>query len=294
MPRARPATTKDGAHRATPEVRYDGYTGLRVEIDRGVAFVTIDHPPINLFDLALITDMDRLGRALETDADVRVVVFSSADPEFFIAHADVGLIEQLPTEVDHGRTELGIFHAMVDRFRTLPQATIAKIEGRTRGGGSELVLSLDMRFAAIGRAVLAQPEVALGIIPGGSGTQRLPPLVGRGRALEIILGCGDFPAELAERYGYVNRALPADEIGPFVEQLARRIASFPAHAIRLAKEAVAAAQPAPLPGLLAEDRCFTRSLGDPETRRRMRGFLEAGGQTRDLELDLTALLQAIG
>ena len=272
---------------------YTGYNGLRVEVDAGVAFVIIDHPPINLFDLALITDMDRLGRELATDSNVRVVVFSSADPEFFIAHADVGLIEQLPTEIGETRTELGLFHAMVDRFRTLPQATIAKIEGRTRGGGSELVLSLDMRFAAIGRAVLAQPEVALGIIPGGSGTQRLPRLAGRGRALEIVLGCEDFSAELAERYGYVNRALPADEIGPFVERLARRIASFPAHAIRLAKEAVAAAEPSPIPGLLVEDRCFTRTLGEPETRRRMRAFLESGGQTREVELDLGSLLEVL-
>jgi len=274
-------------------MRYDGYNALRVEIDGGIAFVLIDHPPINLLDLTLIGDLDRLGRDLAEDSNVKVVVLSSADPEFFIAHADVGLIEQLPTEADETRTELGLFHAMVERFRTLPQATIAKLEGRTRGGGSEFVLSLDMRFAATGRALLAQPEVALGIIPGGSGTQRLPALVGRGRALEIVLGCEDFTADLAERYGYVNRALPADEIGPFVERLARRIASFPAHAIRLAKEAVAAAEPSPVPGLLVEDRCFTRSLGDPETRRRMRMFLQSGGQTREGELDLSWLLRAL-
>jgi enoyl-CoA hydratase/carnithine racemase len=273
---------------------YTGYSALRVDVDAGVAFVTIDHPPINLFDLALMTDMDRLGRELAEDSTVRVVVFSSADPEFFIAHADVGLIERLPTQVDDTRTDLGFFHAMVDRFRTLPQATIAKIEGRTRGGGSELVLSLDMRFAAIGRAVLAQPEVALGIIPGGSGTQRLPRLVGRGRALEIVLGCEDFSAELAERYGYVNRALPADEIGPFVERLARRIASFPAQAIRLAKESITAAEPSPIAGLLVEDRCFTRTLSDPEARQRMRTFLESGGQTREIELDIAALLRVLG
>lgn len=274
-------------------MRYTGYATLRVTIEDGVAFVTIDHPPVNLFDLTMMTDMDRLGRELADDVTVRVVVFSSADPEFFVAHADVGLIEQLPTTVDESRAELGFFHSMVERFRTLPQATIAKIEGRTRGGGSEFILSLDMRFAAIGRAVLAQPEVALGIIPGGSGTQRLPRLLGRGRALEIVLGCEDFSAELAERYGYVNRALPADEIGAFVDRLARRIASFPAHAIRLAKEAVAAADPSPTPGLLVEDRCFTRSLGNPETRRRMRSFLESGGQTREAELDLTALIDAL-
>src|SRR4029077_6198884 len=121
-------------------------------------------------------------------------------------------------------------------------ATIGKIEGRARGGGSEFLLSLDMRFAALGRATLGQPEVALGIIPGGSGTQRLPRLVGRGRALEIVLGCDDFPADMAERYGWGNRALPPARLGPFIERPARRIAGFPAEAIALAKSAVAAAE----------------------------------------------------
>jgi enoyl-CoA hydratase/carnithine racemase len=188
---------------------YDGYQCLRVDIDGGVAFITIDHPPLNLLDMVLILELDRLGLELETDGAVRAVVFRSANAEFFIAHADVALIQTLPTTVPPKATRLGLFHQMVDRFRTMPKATIGQIEGRARGGGSEFLLSLDMRFAALGRALLGQPEVALGIIPGGGGTQRLPRLVGRGRALEIVLGCDDFPAELAERYGYVNRALPA-------------------------------------------------------------------------------------
>jgi enoyl-CoA hydratase/carnithine racemase len=115
------------------------------------------------------------------------------------------------------------------------RVSIAQLERRARGGGREFVLSLDMRFGAIGRALLGQSEVALGIIPGGSGTQRLPRLMGRSRALEIILGCEDFPAELAERYGYINRALPPGRLGPFLERLAYRIASFPAEAIAQAK-----------------------------------------------------------
>ncbi len=265
---------------------YSGYECLGVVVSGGIATVTIDHPPINLFDVALITEMDRLGRELESDDGVRVAVFRSANPEFFIAHADVELIQQLPKGALPRPTELGLFHAMVDRFRTMPKATIGVIEGCARGGGSEFLLSLDMRFAAIGKAVLAQPEVALGIIPGGSGTQRLPRLVGRGRAMEIILGCDDFDAELAERYGYVNRALPADQIGAFVDDLARRIASFPASAIALAKQAAAAAEPSPIDGLLEEADCFNRSLDDPETRRRMEAFMAAGGQTREFELQL--------
>ena len=261
---------------------YEGYRALRVEVAEGIARVVIDHPPINLFDAVLITEMDRLGRALETDADVRVVLIESADPEFFIAHADVKLILGLPSG-GAAATEPSFFRAMVDRFRTMPKATIAKIEGICRGGGSELALSMDMRFAALGRAVLAQPEVAVGIIPGGSGTQRLPRLLGRSRALEIALGADDFPADLAERYGYVNRALEPAAIGPFVDRLARRIASFPAAAIAHAKASVLAAETGVREGLVAEARAFDACVALPEARQRMEAFLAMGGQTRELE-----------
>jgi len=262
----------------------DGYDTLKVRIDGGIAHATIDHPPINLFDAAMIVEMDRFGREVEADPDVRVVVVDSADPEFFIAHADVGLILQLPQEEQQAPTELPLFTAMIDRFRTMPKITIAVIEGRARGGGSELVLGMDLRFAARGRARFAQPEVAVGIIPGGGGTQRLPRLIGRARALEVIAGCGDVDADLAERWGYVNRALPPDELRPFVDGLARRIASFPAHAVAHAKAAVAAAGPDPVPGLLEEAHRFNQTLALDETRARMEGFLAAGGQTRDVEL----------
>jgi len=272
---------------------YEGYGCLKVRVEHGVAFVTIDHPPINLFDLPLMQEIERIGRELEADGAVRVVVFDSADPDFFIAHADVGLIQRLPTEPPPRPTSLGFFHAMVDRFRTMPKATIAKIEGRARGGGSEFVLSLDLRFGALGRASLAQPEVALGIIPGGSGTQRLPRLIGRARALEVILGCEDVPADLAERWGYLNRALPPGELGPFVERLAYRIASFPAEAIALAKRAVNAAERPTVEGLLEEANCFNHSLPTAEARRRMASFLELGGQTREVELQLGGLVERL-
>src|SRR5216110_2701353 len=271
---------------------YGEYRCLRVRLDRGVAFVTIDHPPINLLDVALMRELDGIGKELEGDDAVRVVVFDSADPDFFIAHADVALIRQLPTSAPRPTT-LGFFHAMVERFRTMPKATIGKIEGRARGGGSEFLLSLDMRFGALGRAILAQPEVALGIIPGGSGTQRLPRLVGRSRALEIVLGCEDLPAELAERYGYLNRALPAAELGPFVERLARRIASFPAEAIALAKASVNAAELPTVEGLLEEAHYFNQSLATRAAQERMQRFLALGGQTREVELDLGGLVERL-
>ncbi len=275
-------------------MNYDDYNCLSVDRADGVATVTIDHAPINLLDLDLLLELDRLSRQLETDADVSVVVVQSADPEFFIAHADVTLIERMPSDDLDRPTELPLFHQMVERFRTMPKVTIGKIEGIARGGGSEFLLSLDMRFAAAGKAVLAQPEVALGILPGGSGTQRLPRLIGRSRALEVILGCEDFPAELAERYGYVNRALPADEIGAFVSNLATRIASFPAEAIALAKQAAAAAEPDPREGLLEEAWCFNRTLATEAARRRMRAFMEAGGQTREVERSITGLFDLLG
>ena len=273
---------------------YDGYQCLKTRVDRGVAWVTIDHPPINLLDLQLIQELDRIGCELEADGEVRVAVFQSANPEFFIAHADVNLILGLPEQAPPRGKTLGMFHRMVERFRTMPKATIGKIEGRARGGGSEFLLALDMRFAALGKAILSQPEIALGIIPGGGGTQRMTRVMGRGRALEVVLGAEDFPADLAERYGYVNRALKPEALGAFVERLAHRIGSFPAEAIALTKEALMAGEHPMLEGLLDEEHCFMRSVATKEARQRMKLFLERGGQTREAELQLDDMASKLG
>jgi enoyl-CoA hydratase/carnithine racemase len=263
---------------------------LRVSLADGVAWVTIDHPPVNLLDARLLEALQRLSHVLAEDDRIRAIVFDSADPDFFIAHADVdGLIGRGDPDAVK-RERLGRFAAMTERFRTMPKATIALIEGRARGGGSEFVLALDMRFAARGKAIFCQPEVALGIPPGGGATQRLHQLAGRGRALEAILGCEDFDADLAERYGWVNRALPADEVRPFVERLARRIAAFPAPAVAHAKAALDSALPSPVDGLLEEHRRLRLALATPEATEAMRAFLRAGGQTRDRELELAATL----
>jgi enoyl-CoA hydratase/carnithine racemase len=272
---------------------YRDYAALRVRTERGVAFVTLDHPPINLFDAVLIGDMARVGEELAADDAVRVVVLDSANPDFFIAHADVTLIQQLPTDASRRPAKPHFFQAMVERFRTMPKATIALIEGIARGGGSEFALSCDMRFGALGRTVLAQPEVALGIIPGGSGTQRLPRLVGRARALEIILGCDDIPADVAERWGYLNRALPPGELRPFVERLAYRIASFPAEAIALAKHCVDAAAGSLDEGLIEESWAFTKAIATESAKERMAAFMAAGGQTPEVERKLAGVVEAL-
>jgi enoyl-CoA hydratase/carnithine racemase len=270
------------------------YASLRVAVAGGVARVTIEHPPLNLLDATMLDDLDRAGRALAADDAVRVVVVDSADAEFFIAHADVrGMVGRGDPNAER-RERLSRFAALTECWRTMPKATIAVIEGRARGGGSEFALALDMRFAARETAVLAQPEVALGIPPGGGATQRLPRLVGRGRALEIVLGADDFDADAAERYGWVNRALPAAELRPFVDRLAARIAAFPAPAVAAAKAAVDVADPAPAEGLLEEHRLLRRALATAEATTAMEAFLGAGGQTREYERDLGARLGSGG
>ncbi|MFN8020533.1 MAG: enoyl-CoA hydratase/isomerase family protein [Acidimicrobiales bacterium] len=272
---------------------YEGIPGLGVEVVDGIATVTIDDPPINLFTIQLFVSMAGLAERLAVDPQVRVVVLRSANPEFFIAHFDVAAILTFPTD-SPPPTELNAYHRMCEAFRTMPKATIAVIEGRVGGGGSELALSCDMRFAALPHgdhpgAVFNQPEVALGILPGGSGTVRLSRLVGRSRALEVILGCDDVDAATAEAWGWVNRALPHDELWPFVDRLARRIAGFPPHAVAAAKACVVRAELEVEPHLLAEGAAFNGTLAGPGAREAMERFLAAGGQSREGELRLGEL-----
>jgi enoyl-CoA hydratase/carnithine racemase len=262
----------------------EGYQALAVDVIDGVATITIDNGPVNLFDHLLYPEMVRLSAELADDDDVRVVVLQSANPEFFIAHFDVSLIQHIPAGLP-APTELNDFHRMCEAFRTMPKATIAVIEGRVGGGGSELALSCDMRFASP-TAVFNQPEVALGILPGGSGTVRLPRLIGRSRALEVILGCDDIDAATAERWGWVNRVVPDGQLRPFVSRLAQRIAGFPKHAVAAAKVSVLSAEGDIEPDLLAEAGRFNATLGDSATRRALQSFLDLGGQTRDGELRL--------
>ena len=253
-------------------------TGYATEVDeRGVATVMLDNPPINLLTVELFLGLGGEFARLADDDSVRAVIIRSANPEWLIAHFDVEAIQSLPTEVSADAPP-NAFHEMCETLRTMPKPTIAVIAGRVGGGGSELALSCDMRFATPD-AVLSQPEVALGIIPGGSGTVRLPRLIGRSRALEVILGCDEIDALTAERWGWVNRVLPADELEAFVDHLAGRMASFPAHAVAAAKAAVLRAERGVADDLADESDAFTTTLGDAETRQRMKRFMELGGQT---------------
>ena len=273
---------------------YD-YTLLSVSIDGRVATVTVKNPPINLVTIELYLELATLSKELARDPELAVVVMKSADPDFFLAHFDVARILEFPTDGDAQKSpELNEYHGMCERFRTMNKVTIAQIEGRVGGGGSELAASFDMRFGVIGKTKINQMEVPLGILPGGCGTQRLPRLVGRARAMEIIMAGADLDAETAERWGYLNRIFPPSEIGPFVDRLARRIASFPLEAIRLAKEAINAADLPLSEGLPIEAYLFQRTLRTDGAQRNMKRFLAIGGQTRVGELRVGELNGELG
>ena len=273
---------------------YD-YERLSVDIDGRLAVVTIDNPPINIFTPELYAEMAALTLELKADPNLTVVLFKSADPDFFIAHYDVGNILEFPIDGDAEKdNEMNPFHAMCERVRNMDKVTIAQIEGRVGGGGSEFSMSMDMRFGVIGKTKINQMEVPLGILPGGTGTQRLPRLVGRGRAMEVVLGGDDLDAETAERWGYLNRIFPADKIDGWVMNLARRIASFPVEAVRLGKAAVNAAELPLNEGLAEEAYLFQRLLRTDGAQTNMAKFLEIGGQTREGELRVGELNAELG
>ncbi len=206
------------------------------EVATGYWRVTFSNPPINLSDTDTLLELQRVVDLIESDETLQVVVFDSADADFFINHYDVSKVAEFP--LTPGPTGLPTFIDTTTRLTESPVVTIASIRGRTRGGGSEIALACDMRFASLERAIFAQIEVGAGVFPGGGGIERLPLLVGRARALEIVLGSDDFDAATAEKYGWVNRAFPDDELDAYVDNLARRIASFDKPALAEAKRLI--------------------------------------------------------
>ena len=235
-------------------MNYDSFTTFSVRIENAVAWVTFDDPPVNIQGLPMLADLNNLAQKLEVDNSVKVVVFQSAHPEIFVAHADTNFLKDMSGKA-YSRDEVKLLDLQVvlERISKLPQATIAKIEGFARGGGHEFALACDMRFAARGKAKFMQMEVGMGILPCGGGASRMARQVGLGRALEIVLGARDFDADQAEAYGTVNRALEADEIGPFVEDLAKRIALWPSASINATKQAVYASIDLPIEEALREE-----------------------------------------
>ena len=218
---------------------YDSFTTFNVGLEGAVAWVTFDYPPVNIQGLPMLADLDMLAQKLEADRAVKVVVFQSANPEIFVAHADTNFLKDMSgTAVSRDEARLLDLQRVLERISRVPQATIAKIEGFARGGGHEFALACDMRFAARGKAKFMQMEVGMGILPCGGGASRMARQTGLGRALEIILGARDFDADQAEAYGTVNKALDPAEIGPYVEALAKRIALWTPESIHACKQAV--------------------------------------------------------
>jgi enoyl-CoA hydratase/carnithine racemase len=198
--------------------------------------ISFDNPPYNLLNPETIREFQTLVDQIESDDALRVVVFDSANPDYFFGRYDLSRAAETPTEV--GPSGLPMWTDMTVRLTQASVVSIALMRGRMRGGGAELALSFDMRFASLEKAIFGQPEVGAGVIPGGGALERLPMLMGRPRTLEVVLGSEDFDARTAELYGWVNRALPDAELDAHVDRLARRIATYDRAAIAEAKRLV--------------------------------------------------------
>lgn len=284
---------------------YDNLPGLRITASDGVATVTLDHPPLNLMDGVLLPSLRGFVNRVRSDESIRVIVFESADPEFFCAHGDMAYLTDPDalstatraaiaaaenTPVPDG---MNILQALSEEVHDLPQVTIGKLSGFARGAGNEFLMYLDMRFAAIGRSGQSQTEALMGILPGGGGTVHMTRLAGRARALELILGGELVDAELAERYGLVNRALPAAELDGFVSELAARIARLAPEVVSAIKAAVNAMAPAvPRAAYAVENDGLMATMG-PDVTRRAHELLAAGIQTREGELEHERIVSSI-
>ncbi len=262
---------------------------LNVTDEGSVIFAKITAPPMNLLGPELVRDLVSLIQHAETCEAVRVLVFSSADPDYFISHVDVTRIKEYRQEAAKlvGEASIGLLFRHLSASRIV---TIAQIEGRVRGAGSEFVLACDMRFAARESAIFGQPEAALGSSPGAGGIQHLARLMGRARALEVILSAQDYDAELAERYGWINRAMPAAALGEFVRSLAHRIAGFPAAGLATVKQRVNAIALAAVEDFRRDSDLFGEAARSPEAQARTQAAMKHGFQTREAEMDLARML----
>jgi enoyl-CoA hydratase/carnithine racemase len=238
--------------------------------------VTFDHPPLNIFGPETIPQLDEVIKSLERDQNVKVVVFDSAVDGFFLTHYDFLAKLEDSTSLPPGATGLQALPDMLARLSRAPVVSIASIRGRATGVGSELALASDMRFASREKAILSQWEVGAGLVPGGGPMARLPRLIGRGRALEVLLSADDIGGDLAERYGYVNRSLPDSALDGFVDALARRIASFDKQAIADTKHLVDVASLPSDADIAPEWDAFLASVQRPATQARLKALMERG------------------
>jgi enoyl-CoA hydratase/carnithine racemase len=249
--------------------------------------VTFDLPPLNIFGPAHIPQLEQVVSSIESDDRVKVVVFDSAVEGFFLTHYDFLARPEESAKYPVGRTGLQPLPDMLARLSRAPVVSISLIRGRATGVGSELALATDMRFASREKAVLSQFEIGGGFTPGGGPMVRLPRMIGRGRALEILLSGNDYTADIAERYGYVNRAVPDAELDGFVDTLARRIASFDKHSLADIKQMVNASTLPANEEVAAEWSSFITSVQRPAAQRAVTELMKLGlQQNPDVETNL--------
>ncbi len=266
------------------------YKTLRTREEGTVLFAAIDSPPINLIGPELVADLASLVEVLDRGEPYRVVVFSSADPEFFLPHVDLTRVKEYREAAARitGEPSLGLLFRRLSETKAI---TIAQIAGRVGAAGSEFALACDMRFASRERAVFAQLEAGFGQVPGAGGVQHLTRLMGRGRALEVILSADDYDADTAAAYGWINRALPDSELEGFVARLARRIGRFPAEGLRGCKERVNALTIASEVEFRKDSDLFGRGVSRPEVQARIRALMSRGLQERSkTELEIARVL----
>ena len=262
---------------------------LNVKREGGVLFAKITAPPMNLLGPELVGDLVALIHEAEADDAIHVLVFQSADPDYFISHVDVTRINEYLAQVMkmEGIPSLAL---LFRRLSTSRLVTIAQIEGRVRAVGSEFILACDMRFAARETAIFSQFEPALGLLPGSGGVQHLMRLMGRARAMEVLLSAADYNAEQAEAYGWVNRAMPAAALGKFVSSLAHRIASFPAAGHAVVKDRINAVTLASAEEFTRDGDLFSEGVRNKEAQGIIQRAMKKGLQTHEGELELTAIL----
>jgi enoyl-CoA hydratase/carnithine racemase len=256
---------------------------IKLSREGSVLFAELLAPPMNLEGPELIRDLVSLIQKAEADETIKVLVFKSGDPAYFIAHVDVTRIKENREAAAKlsGDPSIG---QMLRHLSASRLVSIAQIEGRVRGVGSEFILACDMRFAARESAIFGQFEPAFGVIPGAGGAQHLTRLMGRGRALEVMLSAQDYDADLAERYGWINRALPAEELNDFVRSLALRIAGFPAAGHVVVKERVNAIALPTVEDIRRDSDLFLEGTRSPEFQKLTQAAMSRGFQTREAEM----------